>query len=82
MSVKSLPDGKTRCVSEPSPLDDHEIVCPHCHKRFAGELIEGRAARYAGFKCPHCKLFVPLERVEDGRPAVGDATRLLPDREK
>ena len=63
-SVKSAPDGKTLSVSEPSPLDDYEIVCPHCHKRFAGELIEGRAARYEGFKCPHCKLFVPLERVE------------------
>jgi hypothetical protein len=22
----------------------------------------GDAARYHGFKCPHCKLFVPLER--------------------
>jgi phage FluMu protein Com len=47
------------------PLDDHEIHCPHCHKRFTGELIEGRAARYEGFKCPHCKLFVPLKRVEE-----------------
>jgi hypothetical protein len=64
-SVKSEPDGKTGPVPDPSPLDDHEIVCPHCRKRFAGELIEGRAARYEGFKCPHCKLFVPLKRVEE-----------------
>lgn len=49
----------------PSPLDDLEIVCPHCRRHFTGELIEGRAARYEGFKCPHCKLFVPLQRVED-----------------
>jgi phage FluMu protein Com len=41
-----------------------EIVCPHCRKTFIGELIDGAAARYRGFKCPHCKLFVPAERVE------------------
>ena len=44
-----------------------EIECPHCHKTFDGEPIEGgRAARYLGFKCPHCKLFVPLERTGAG----------------
>ena len=43
-----------------------EIECPHCHKTFAAEPIEGGpAARYRGFKCPHCKLFVPLERAPD-----------------
>ena len=41
-----------------------EIVCPHCKKRFSGELLDGGAERYRGFKCPHCKLFVPAERVE------------------
>ena len=41
-----------------------EIECPHCHKTFEAEPIEGgEAARYHGFKCPHCKLFVPLARV-------------------
>jgi hypothetical protein len=71
LSVESAPDGKKTFVAEPpSPLDDYEIVCPHCRKRFAGELIEGRAARYEGFKCPHCKLFVPLHRIEEQ-----DATR-------
>ena len=55
-------------MPDPSPLDDHEITCPHCHKRFQGDLIEGRAARYAGFKCHYCKLFVPLERVEEQAP--------------
>jgi phage FluMu protein Com len=40
-----------------------DVECPHCHKPFAAEPIEGgRAARYLGFKCPHCKLFVPLQR--------------------
>ena len=43
-----------------------EVQCPHCHKSFAAQPIEGgRAARYLGFKCPHCKLFVPLARATD-----------------
>ena len=43
-----------------------DVECPHCHKRFAAETIDGgRAARYRGFKCPHCKLFVPLQRTTD-----------------
>ena len=43
----------------------HEVSCPHCRKPFVGELLAGASARYRGFKCPHCRLFVPLERVED-----------------
>jgi len=27
--------------------------------------MEGSAARYRGFKCPHCKLFVPFARAEE-----------------
>jgi phage FluMu protein Com len=42
-----------------------EVECPHCHKRFNAEVIEGSAARYRGFKCPHCRLFVPLHRATD-----------------
>jgi hypothetical protein len=38
--------------------------CPHCSKRFTGELIAGGVERHRGFKCPHCKLFVPESRVE------------------
>ncbi len=45
--------------------------CPHCHKSFAGELIEGGVERHRGFKCPHCKLFVPESRVEDA--SLGDS---------
>ena len=44
-----------------------EIVCPHCKKRFEGKLISGSPARYRGFKCPHCKLFVPFERAVEPR---------------
>ena len=41
-----------------------EVECPHCHKPFSAELIEGSAARYRGFKCPHCRLFVPAAHGE------------------
>jgi phage FluMu protein Com len=44
--------------------ESFEVECPHCHKTFASRLLEGAAQRYRGFKCPHCKLFVPVERVE------------------
>jgi tRNA(Ile2) C34 agmatinyltransferase TiaS len=39
--------------------------CPHCRKPFEAALIEGGLERHRGFKCPHCKLFVPESRVED-----------------
>ena len=41
------------------------VECPHCHKSFQGEVMGGRAARHHGFKCPHCRLFVPFERAEE-----------------
>jgi hypothetical protein len=40
------------------------VVCPHCKKPFTGELIEGDTPATRGFKCPHCRLFAPLDRVE------------------
>jgi phage FluMu protein Com len=40
----------------------YEVECPHCRKTFRAEPMLGDAARYRGFKCPHCKLFVPLDR--------------------
>jgi DNA-directed RNA polymerase subunit RPC12/RpoP len=43
----------------------YEVVCPHCKKTFTAELIAGQTERHRGFKCPHCKLFVPESRVED-----------------
>jgi phage FluMu protein Com len=58
--------GYMRRVSGVRQERTYEVECPHCHKSFAGEPIEGgRAARYLGFKCPHCKLFVPLGRATD-----------------
>jgi transposase-like protein len=41
------------------------IACPHCHKPFAPRLLAGGRERHRGFKCPHCKLFVPESRAED-----------------
>jgi hypothetical protein len=43
----------------------YEITCPHCHRQVQAELIDGAAARYKGFKCPHCRLFVPFERADE-----------------
>jgi tRNA(Ile2) C34 agmatinyltransferase TiaS len=40
-----------------------EVVCPHCSKPFTSTLLGN--GRYSGFKCPHCKLFVPAERAAD-----------------
>jgi DNA-directed RNA polymerase subunit RPC12/RpoP len=51
-------------MSETLPRESFEVQCPHCHKSFTSPAIEGAAARYRGFKCPHCKLFVPYQRVE------------------
>jgi hypothetical protein len=48
----------------------YEVSCPHCHKEFTADLIGGEEAeRYRGFKCPHCKLFVPYERAETAETA-------------
>jgi len=47
-------------------------ICPHCRKRFAAELIAGGPERHRGFKCPHCRLFVPENRAEDA-PLLRDA---------
>ena len=49
----------------PAETGTHELVCPHCKKSFTAELIAGQTERHRGFKCPHCKLFVPESRVDD-----------------
>jgi tRNA(Ile2) C34 agmatinyltransferase TiaS len=38
--------------------------CPHCHKQFDADVVQG-AGRIRGFKCPHCRLFVPYDRVAE-----------------
>ena len=44
--------------------EKYDVVCPHCKKAFKGALIEGNTPANRGFKCPHCRLFAPYERVE------------------
>lgn len=46
-------------------------MCPHCGKTFEAELLTAASApRSRGFKCAHCRLFVPFER-SNGEP-LGD----------
>jgi phage FluMu protein Com len=50
-------------VAEPTPRDDAlEVECPHCHRHFSAKLLAAESPRHAGFKCPHCRLFVAYER--------------------
>jgi hypothetical protein len=51
--------------NEAKPHAGFDVECPHCHKTFTAEVIEGSAARYRGFKCPHCRLFVPAAHGHD-----------------
>jgi transposase-like protein len=46
--------------------------CPHCRKPFAAELIAGGVERHRGFKCPHCRLFVPESRAAEDAPISRD----------
>jgi DNA-directed RNA polymerase subunit RPC12/RpoP len=46
------------------PKQPTDIVCPHCKKTFSANLIDGSAERYRGFKCPHCRLFIPAARIK------------------
>ena len=58
-------------MADRSPREgSYELVCPHCHKPFEAELMTGGSDRNAGFKCPHCRLFVAYERAnfEDEQP--------------
>jgi DNA-directed RNA polymerase subunit RPC12/RpoP len=39
------------------------VVCPHCGKEFEPELLTSETAHAPhGYKCPHCRLFVPADR--------------------
>jgi hypothetical protein len=49
---------------ESKEAETFELVCPHCKKTFTASLIAGAAERYRGFKCPHCRLFVPAARAD------------------
>jgi predicted RNA-binding Zn-ribbon protein involved in translation (DUF1610 family) len=51
-------------------------LCPHCGKTFHADLL-GPDTERAGFKCPHCRLFVARDRAEDTEPASAAATSAL-----
>jgi transposase-like protein len=54
-----------------SAAETAEIVCPHCKKTFHGHLL-AEGSRHQGFKCPHCRLFVPAARASgDGDESSG-----------
>jgi hypothetical protein len=60
-------------VSTPELDRQYDVECPHCHKSFTAAVIAGSAARHTGFKCPHCRLFVPFERVADSAEPTDSA---------
>ena len=50
-------------MAETTAESSYEVVCPHCKKEFEAELlVSSGTAGPRGFKCPHCRLFVPFER--------------------
>jgi DNA-directed RNA polymerase subunit RPC12/RpoP len=51
-------------TEDPLPEQAADVVCPHCKKAFRANLLDGSAERYRGFKCPHCRLFVPAARIK------------------
>ncbi|HZG35333.1 MAG TPA: hypothetical protein VEY87_05750 [Gaiellaceae bacterium] len=59
----------------PTSREQHEdgtaVDCPHCRKSFVPAPLARPSARHRGYKCPHCRLFVPLERASD-TPLPGD----------
>jgi len=53
-------------MSETPAATTYEVTCPHCKKAFTAELLGGEDGPRRGFKCPHCRLFVPAERAVNG----------------
>ncbi|MDX6510934.1 MAG: hypothetical protein QOE36_438 [Gaiellaceae bacterium] len=62
----------------PVPDAAYEVECPHCHKPFVGEVLGG-GLRHRGFKCPHCKLYVPYDRADAERELAEQAERAQTD---
>ena len=52
-------------TSIPEQGQEFDVTCPHCKKAFKASVMTGAAARHHGFKCPHCRLFVPYQRAEE-----------------
>ncbi len=41
------------------------VTCPHCGREFTAAPMTDDAGRPTGFKCRHCRLFVPYDRAQD-----------------
>jgi transposase-like protein len=52
-------------MSETPAATTYEVTCPHCKKAFTAELLGGEDGPRRGFKCPHCRRFVPYERAAE-----------------
>jgi phage FluMu protein Com len=46
-----------------------DVICVHCGKPFRARVLSPESEQ-AGVKCPHCKLFMPLDRVETDETAA------------
>ena len=57
----------------------YEVVCPHCKKQFEARLLSGGAARYQGFKCPHCRLFISYDRADEQDRVAPQSPEPSPD---
>ncbi|HSC91879.1 MAG TPA: hypothetical protein VLB86_09535 [Gaiellaceae bacterium] len=52
-------------MSEAAAQPRFEVTCPHCRKPFEAAPLARPSARHRGFKCPHCRLFVPADRASE-----------------
>jgi hypothetical protein len=41
------------------------VTCPHCGREFTATPMTDEADRPTGFKCTHCRLFVPFDRADE-----------------
>jgi transposase-like protein len=44
------------------PDNGPEMTCPHCKRSFTAAPLTTPSGRTQGYKCPHCRLFVALDR--------------------
>ncbi|HZB35709.1 MAG TPA: hypothetical protein VE440_06530 [Gaiellaceae bacterium] len=51
-------------MPDTQPIQD--VICLHCGKPFRAEMLSPETGQ-AGFKCPHCKLFMPSRRTTQPR---------------
>jgi DNA-directed RNA polymerase subunit RPC12/RpoP len=52
-------------AADAQPGGRPDVVCPHCGKPFSAPLLADRRDAQRGYKCPHCRLFVPLDRATE-----------------